>query len=48
MIVAGNGNDTINTLDGSPDRVSCGPGRDTVRADPGDQLGRDCERVRRG
>ena len=42
------GADTINALDGSPDRVSCGPGRDIVRADPGDQVGRDCERVRRG
>jgi len=48
VIVAGNDNDRINALDGSPDRISCGPGRDAVRADRGDQVSRDCERVRRG
>jgi Ca2+-binding RTX toxin-like protein len=34
VVVAGNGNDRVNALDGSPDRISCGPGRDRVRADP--------------
>jgi hypothetical protein len=38
----------VNALDGSPDRISCGPGRDSVRADRGDQVSRDCEAVRRG
>jgi hypothetical protein len=42
------GNDTVAVRDGPPDRVSCGPGRDRVRADRGDAVGRDCERVSRG
>jgi hypothetical protein len=28
------------------DRVTCGPGRDTVQADRGDRVARDCERIR--
>lgn len=39
VVYAGEGNDTINTLDGTDDPiVDCGPGIDTVEADPGDLL----------
>lgn len=40
----GAGNDTILARDGRREVVSCGPGRDTVRADSGDRLV-GCERV---
>ena len=33
---------------GGHDSVDCGPGRDTVEADPADRVNRNCERVRRG
>jgi hypothetical protein len=38
------GDDTIKAADGHPDRVFCGPGDDTVFADPEDRL-RGCETV---
>jgi Ca2+-binding RTX toxin-like protein len=38
-IVSGSGgNDVINTVDRSKDAFSCGPDRDRVRANPGDEL----------
>jgi Ca2+-binding RTX toxin-like protein len=40
------GRDHINARDSKRDRVKCGPGREFVRADPGDRL-RGCEVVRR-
>lgn len=42
----GAGSDTINVADGKRDRVNCGKGNDTVRADRVDRL-RNCERVKR-
>jgi Tol biopolymer transport system component len=43
--VSGGGrNDTINVVDGKRDRVNCGKGHDTVRADKKDRL-RGCEQV---
>lgn len=48
-ISGGTGADVIDARDGQRDRISCGPGRDTVIADPRDRVARDCERVgRRG
>jgi Tol biopolymer transport system component len=38
VILAGAGNDRIHANDGHTDRVSCGPGRDTVWADRTDRL----------
>lgn len=46
-IVGGAGNDGIDARGGSVDRISCGSGRDTVRADRGDHVASDCERVKR-
>jgi hypothetical protein len=43
-VSGGAGNDTINVADGKRDRVNCGKGKDTVRADKKDKL-RGCERV---
>jgi Ca2+-binding RTX toxin-like protein len=48
VVLGGVGSDVIDTLDGSPDRITCGAGRDRVRADRGDRIGRGCEQVRRG
>jgi Ca2+-binding RTX toxin-like protein len=45
-ISGGAGNDVIDARDGEVDTVSCGPGRDTVRADRRDRV-RGCERRRR-
>ena len=43
----GPGADTLDARDGRPhDRVSCGPGRDVVKADLGDRVARDCESIR--
>jgi RTX calcium-binding nonapeptide repeat (4 copies)/WD40-like Beta Propeller Repeat len=42
----GPGNDTADVADGKRDRVNCGKGEDTVRADTKDKL-RGCERVAR-
>jgi hypothetical protein len=44
VVSGGPGNDTINVADGKRDRVSCGKGTDSVRADPTDRL-RGCEHV---
>lgn len=45
---AGAGNDHVEARDGSPDRISCGPGFDVVRGDRADAVAGDCERIRRG
>jgi Ca2+-binding RTX toxin-like protein len=42
----GPGNDRIVSKDGVPDRVSCGPGNDTVQRDAADIVAADCETVR--
>jgi hypothetical protein len=41
------GNDTINSRDGQRDVVTCGRGRDRVRADRKDRVARGCESVKR-
>jgi uncharacterized repeat protein (TIGR01451 family) len=46
-INGGPGNDVINARDGARDSVTCGSGRDTVKADRADRVARDCERVSR-
>ncbi len=46
-ISGGDENDTIGVRDRRRDKVRCGRGRDTVTADRGDSVSRDCERVRR-
>ena len=45
-IAAGGGGDVVNAANGKADRVDCGKGRDSVRADSQDTLA-GCERVRR-
>jgi hypothetical protein len=44
-IDAGSGNDRVNAVNGSRDRISCGSGRDVVRADRTDRVSKNCERV---
>ena len=45
-ISGGGGSDRLDARDGrGGDRVACGIGRDSVIADRGDRVGRDCERV---
>ncbi|MCW3064974.1 MAG: calcium-binding protein [Solirubrobacterales bacterium] len=46
-ISGGAGNDDIDARGGSLDRISCGAGRDTVRADRRDRVASDCEVVKR-
>jgi len=46
-LFAGPGNDVLLARDGRVDRVDCGPGRDSVIADPRDRVARSCERVSR-
>ncbi len=41
------GDDTIDARDGEVDHITCGPGVDTVLADPQDVVDGDCERVTR-
>jgi Ca2+-binding RTX toxin-like protein len=41
----GDGDDTITSRDGSADKVTCGPGNDTVVADATDTVAADCENV---
>src|SRR4051812_40192067 len=41
----GPGNDRFSAADRNRDKVRCGAGADTVVADPGDDVARDCERV---
>lgn len=47
VLDAGEGDDTINAPDGSADRITCGGGTDTVRADTVDEVAADCEKVER-
>src|SRR4051794_33404846 len=46
-VIGGSGDDRINVVRGDVDSVRCGPGRDTVFADPGDKVAKDCEAVSR-
>ena len=39
------GDDFINSVDGSEDFVSCGPGSDRARANPGDNVAEGCEQI---
>src|SRR5215208_6254621 len=43
----GRGNDYLCAVDGSKDTIYCGPGADRVRANPGDNVAGDCEKVTR-
>jgi RTX calcium-binding nonapeptide repeat (4 copies) len=43
----GRGDDRIRAVDGSKDFISCGPGSDWVRANPGDNVTKECEKVKR-
>jgi Ca2+-binding RTX toxin-like protein len=43
----GRGDDYIRAVDGSKDRISCGPGSDRVKANPGDNVTGGCEKVKR-
>jgi len=42
-ISGGAGNDTIGAINGQSDTVTCGPGRDTVYAEPEDDVAKSCE-----
>jgi hypothetical protein len=44
-LAGGSGRDVLNARGGGPDVVSCGPGRDRVRADRSDRIRRGCELV---
>lgn len=44
-IYGGAGDDVIYANDGERDVIHCGPGLDTVHADPRDKVGGDCEQV---
>jgi len=46
-VQGGAGDDTIQVVAGGFDRVSCGPGTDTVYADATDEIAPDCEIVKR-
>lgn len=46
-VFAGDGDDVLNVAGGAREFVHCGPGFDTVRADPGDVVDATCERVTR-
>jgi RTX calcium-binding nonapeptide repeat (4 copies) len=43
----GRGNDHIRAVDGSKDDIYCGPGADRVKANPGDNVTKECEGVKR-
>lgn len=47
VLSGGPQDDTINSVDGYADRVTCGAGNDTVTADTLDQVGDSCENVTR-
>jgi Ca2+-binding RTX toxin-like protein len=47
-LVGRRGADLLLARDNAWDAINCGSGRDTVVADRGDQVSRNCERVRRG
>jgi Ca2+-binding RTX toxin-like protein len=42
---SGRGEDYIRAVDGSKDDISCGPGADRVKANPGDNVTEGCEKV---
>ena len=44
-IYAGAGNDTIDVRGGGSDTVECGPGHDTVYADPSDHIAHNRKRI---
>ena len=44
-ISGGAGGDNIVAFDAQEDTITCGPGVDVVRADAGDRISSDCERV---
>lgn len=46
-VYGGGGNDVVIATSGNVDVISCGSGRDSVRADKRDRVARDCERVLR-
>jgi hypothetical protein len=46
-LTTGAGTDTLNSQDGSPDRVSCGDGSDIANVDDVDVVNADCETVNR-
>ena len=48
VLEGGAGNDVIDARDGEVDTIRCGAGRDSVLADAGDRVAKDCESVRRG
>jgi Ca2+-binding RTX toxin-like protein len=39
------GDDYISAVDGTEDIISCGPGSDRARANPGDNVAEGCERI---
>ena len=41
----GRGDDYIRAVDGSKDDISCGPGSDRARANPGDNVQEGCEKI---
>jgi Ca2+-binding RTX toxin-like protein len=41
------GDDYISAVDGSKDFISCGPGSDRARANPGDNVQEGCEKIQR-
>ena len=43
----GRGDDRILAVDGSKDDIYCGPGTDRVTANPGDNVTKECEKVKR-
>jgi hypothetical protein len=43
----GRGDDRIRAVDGSKDQIYCGPGSDRVKANPGDNVTKECEKVKR-
>jgi hypothetical protein len=43
----GRGDDSIRAVDGSKDAIYCGPGSDRVKANPGDNVTKECEKVKR-
>src|SRR5918992_2177550 len=43
----GRGDDRIRAVDGSKDNIYCGPGSDRVKANPGDNVTKECEKVKR-
>jgi hypothetical protein len=39
------GDDYISAVDGTEDFISCGPGSDRARANPGDDVQEGCEKI---